>query len=52
MLRVPTTAIPPTVPPAIAPPFEELPLPGLNGLTVGLGGLVVDAVVLALVVGC
>jgi hypothetical protein len=56
-----TTAIPPTVPPAIAPPFEELriPLPGLNVLTVGPGGLVkvvvpqrrvVDAALPALVV--
>jgi hypothetical protein len=54
-----TTTIPPRVPPVIAPPFEELPLPGLSGLTVGPGGLVVlkrrvvffaDAVVLVLVV--
>jgi hypothetical protein len=57
-----TTAIPPRVPPVIAPPFEELPLPGLSGLTVGPGGLVkevvlkmrvvffADAVVLVLVV--
>ena len=57
-----TTAIPPRVQPAIAPPFEELPLPGPSGLTVGPGGLVkevvpkrrvvffADAVVLVLVV--
>jgi hypothetical protein len=57
-----TTAIPPRVPTAIAPPFEELPFPGLSGLTVGPDGLVkevapkrrvaffADAVVLVLVV--
>ena len=40
-INPPTTAIPPT---AIAPPFEELLLPGLNGLTVGPGGLVMVVV--------
>ena len=43
-INTPTTAIPPTVPPAIAPPVEELLLPGLNGLTVGPGGLVMVVV--------
>jgi hypothetical protein len=40
-MNPPRTAIPPTVPPVIAPPLEELLLPELGELAVGLGGLVI-----------
>ncbi|KAN0074211.1 hypothetical protein V8E54_008148 [Elaphomyces granulatus] len=53
-INPPRTAIPPTVPPAIAPPLEELLLPvGLDGLVVVVVAgrravFIVDAVVVEL----